>query len=148
MNLEMDETNFVLMHKEVAFQVSAKSHLTKCMNLMRTNTFVGWPALAAVKQEEEKKKGEEPSTSTSTHTTPSAPSAAAGPAVRNGGKPKRRRRKVVQTETVAVQTEENVEPELDEQFKLNHLENMIREFIVNLRTIRQEQFEQDNDDDN
>ena len=134
MDLEMDETNFVLMHKEVAFQVTAKSHLTKCLTLMRMNTFVCRPTLAAVKQEGEKKEGKEPATSTSTHNAPSAPTAASGPAVRNGGKRKRKRQKVLRTATVAVQMEENVEPELDEQFEMNHLENMIRDFIVNLHT--------------
>ena len=59
----MDERNFILMHKEVAFQVTGKAHLTKCISMMKMNTFVQRPNLAAIKKEEEKEKGNQPSTS-------------------------------------------------------------------------------------
>ena len=59
----MDDRNFFFMHKEVAFQVTAIAHLTKCVSTMKMNTFVQQPNLAAIKMEEEKEKGNQPSTS-------------------------------------------------------------------------------------
>ena len=112
MDLVMDERNFILMHKEVAFQVTAKAHLTKCISMMKMNTFVQRPNLAAIKKEEEKEKGNQPSTSMAQQAAPSAP-------------------------TVGVQTAEN------DDFQLNHLEKMIKDFIINLRTIREEQFQEE-----
>ena len=135
----MDERNFILMHKEVAFQVTAKAHLTKCISMMKMNTFVQRPNLAAIKMEEEKEKGNQSSTSMAKQTAPSAPTAAAAPAAAGGPKRKRKRRKGIDTVTVGVQTAEN------DDFQLNHLEKMIKDFIINLRTIREEQFQ---DEDN
>ena len=62
---------------------------------------------------------------------PSAPAAAGGP------KRKRKRWKGIDTVTVGVQTAEN------DDFQLNHLEKMIKDFIINLRTIREEQFQEE-----
>ena len=145
MKMVMDEQNFVMMHKEVAFQVTAKSHLTKCISIMKMNTFIQRPTLAAIKQEEEKEKGNQPSTSMSSHAVPSAPTATAPPAAAGGAKPKRKRQKGIDTASVGVQTEEIVEEPTDEQFQRTNLENMIRDFILNLRTIREEQFQEEDD---
>ena len=122
MNLLMDETNFILLHKEVAFQVTAKAHLTKCISMMKMNTFVQRQTLAAIKQEEEKEKGNQPSTSMAKQAAPSAPTAAAAPVAAGGGKRKRKRRKGLNTVTVGVQT-----AEIDD-FHMNHLEKMIKVF--------------------
>ena len=59
----MDDRNLFFMQKEVAFQVTAKAHLTKCISMMKMNTFVQRPNVAAIKMEEEKEKGNQPSTS-------------------------------------------------------------------------------------
>ena len=133
----MDERNFILMHKEVVFQVTAKAHLMKCISMMKMNTFVQRPNLAAIKKEEEKEKGNQPSTSMAKQAAPSAPTAAAAPAAAGGPKQKRKRRKGIDTVTVGVQTAEN------DVFQLNHLEKMIKDFIINLRTIREEQFQEE-----
>ena len=145
MIMVMDEQNFMMMHKEVAFQVTAKSHLTKCISMMKMNTFLQWQNLAVIKQEEEKEKGNQPSTSMSSHAVPSAPTAAVTPAAAGGVKLKRKRQKGIDSVSVGVQTEEIVEEPMDEEFQRTHLENMIRDFILNLRTIREEQFQEEDD---
>ena len=40
MRYEMDEMNFVLMHKEVVFQVSSKSNTCTSINMMKLNKVV------------------------------------------------------------------------------------------------------------
>ena len=137
----MDERNFILMHKEVVFQVTAKAHLTKCISMMKMNTFVQRPNLAALKQEEGNEKGKQPSTSMPKQAAPSAPTAPDAPAAAGGGKRKRKRQKGLNTVTVGVQT-----AEIDD-FHMNHLEKMIKYFIINLRTIREEQFQEEVHDD-
>ena len=67
---------------------------------------------------------------------PSAPTAAAVSAAAGAPKRKRKRQKGIDTVTVSVQTAEN------DDFQLNHLEKMIKDFIINLRTIREEQFQE------
>ena len=141
----MDEQNFVMMHKEVAFQVTAKSHLTKCISMMKMNTFLQRQNLAVIKQEEEKEKRNQPSTSMSLHAAPSAPTTAVAPTAAGGAKPKRKRQKGIDSVSVGVQMEEIVEEPTDEEFQRTHLENMIRDFILNLHTIREEQFQEEDD---
>ena len=145
MIMVMDEQNFVMMHKEVAFQVTAKSHLTKCISMMKMNTFLQRQNLAVIKQEEEKEKGNQPSTSMSLHAAPSAPTTAVAPTAAGGAKPKRKRQKGIDSVSVGVQMEEIVEEPTDEEFQRTHLENMIRDFILNLHTIREEQFQEEDD---
>ena len=38
MNLVIDQKILIIMHKEVAFQVTARAHLTNCVSMMKMNT--------------------------------------------------------------------------------------------------------------
>ena len=53
----MDETDFIVMDKEVPLQVTARAHLMKCISIMKMNTFVQRQNLTAVNKDAEKEKG-------------------------------------------------------------------------------------------
>ena len=89
MNIVIDQKILIIMHKEVAFQVTARAHLTKCISMMKMNTFDQRKNLALVEKDQEKEKTNQPSTSIAKEPTPSAHTAAAAPTAAGGGKRKR-----------------------------------------------------------
>ena len=132
----MDVTHLLLMQKEDTFQVTAKSQLTKCLSMLKMNTFLQRQNLATIKQVEEQEKGNQPSTSMAKHARPSAPTEAAVPAAAGGPKWKRKRWKGSDTVSVTVQREKIVQRQMDEYLLMTRKIEMVYDsFTINMENL-------------
>ena len=140
MNYECDEMNFVLMHKEAVFQVSAKSNLPTALNMMKISKLV--MKQKAVVEEDVDKNDPLLSDGPSTSSIPVSPVAhlpASPKVVRKKGK---KVTKLVEVATAATQTApEVISVNLasdDIDFDLFKLQSMRQNFLVT--TVREQDF--------
>ena len=141
MNYEYNEMNFTLMHKEVVFQVAAKSNLPTMLNMLKINKIVMKPK---TQSEEEKSAIPVPvSDGPSTSNPPIARSPISEKSKPKGKTKATKKSKSVEMVTSSTQTAEGVITlnlaADDDDFDLLELKRMRQKYLVT--TIRQQDFE-------
>ena len=150
MKYEMDEMNFVLMHKEVVLQVSPKSNTHTSINMMKFNKVVTRHRAQINDQEQHEVPIPIPEASTSTASHMKAiPQNRKRKATDKSQAKNDKKSKIQQDEPdvvmsnmvdVAVQTEDYIEePEIEEEFKRLYLLKMWQNYCVT--TIKKEDFQ-------
>ena len=141
MNYEFNEMNFVLMHKEVVFQVAAKSNLSTALNMMKINKVVMKQKAQSDEQYNVQPQNVDEGPSTSNSTVPSVVNVPRTPRRSKGSGQKKT--KLIEKVTVATQTSDHVVSVNlaadDEEFDMFDLKAMRQQFLIT--TIRENNFQ-------